>query len=371
MAVFAATLGLVFGLPTASADSASPTPTSQPDHWSASPVAASTLAQRPCAQVLFLGVRGSGEPEPFGSTIADFRDALRARSASTDVQQAWLDYPASSVSQMDLASVESALVEPGEPQATYYASVRAGVSQLVDVLDSSEQRCPDQRLALVGFSQGAEVVTRALAQHPQGAHLLAAVLLGNPGHFPGQNVQELDGTAGPRAFGVTAAFEHLRAAADPAHATNRQAQVQALVKALFAMYDGTVDTTALVQEMTTSGLGVHGLDAPHVYSVCTAGDLVCDAAQPLTRLLTGLSTISAERDRTAPLHEGYHGPALTHTLAAVAASMPAGPPPKSGAAVARGWFVVSSVIGLVVLGLVVVAHRTRRRPKRVQVSRKV
>lgn len=300
-------------------------PTPDPG-WSLAPTASSALPAGDCGQVLFVGVRGSGEAPPYGSTITDFRDAVARGAGGADVRQAYLDYPAAAIDAVDTRSLEDAIFDPTAAQNSYFASVAAGVGALSKLIASQAQACPNQRLLLAGFSQGAEVIVRTLALHPQGPKLLAAVLLGDPVHYPGQNSLELDGTARNRAFGLVTALNYLRGVADPLDNPTRADQVHSVVQAAVDMYQGTVDTARLTAMMASDHLSISGLDAPRVYSVCDTGDLVCDAAQPLARVLTTASTITSERDKARPIHLGYHGPAVRNTVAAVDAALSAIPP---------------------------------------------
>ena len=355
---------------------AAPTPpaAAAPDPgWSGTPTASSVLPAGDCAQVLFVGVRGSGEAPPYGSTITEFRDAVARGAGAPTVRQAYLDYPAAAIDAVDTRSLEDAIFDPTAAQNAYFTSVAEGVSALSHLIASQAQACPDQQLLLAGFSQGSEVIVRTLAQHPQGPRLLAAVLLGDPVHYPGQNSLELDGTAGNRAFGLVTALSYLRGVADPLDTPTRADQVHAVVQAAVDMYQGTVDTTRMTAMMAADKLAVSGLDAPHVYSVCDEGDLVCDAAQPLARVLTTASTITAERDRARPIHLGYHGAAVARTVAAVDAALraippeasspvPAAPPSPLGAWLPVG--IAGAAVGLVLLVLALhLGRRFRRRTR--------
>ena len=342
--------------------------------WSATPMSSSAL-HGDCAQVLFVGVRGSGEPAPYGPTIAEFRDALARRAGPATVRQAYLDYPATAIDAIDTQTVEQAILDPAAPRNSYFASVAAGVGALTRLIASQAQACPDQRLLLVGFSQGAEVVARTLASHPQGSRLLAAVLLGDPVHYPGQNVMELDGTARNRAFGLVTALMYLRSVAGPLDNPTRADQVHAVVQAAVDMYEGTLDTTRIATMMASDGLSISGTDAPRVYSVCDTGDLVCDAAKPLARILTTASTITEERNAARPIHLGYHGAAVANTVSAVddaLAALPSQPPPTTPVAApasADVWLPVGIAGATVTVVLLVLVLHLGRRVRRSRAAR--
>ncbi len=211
------------------------------------------------------------------------------------------------------------------------------------------------------------MVARTLAAHPQGPRLLAAVLLGDPVHYPGQNAMELDGTAGNRAFGLVTALMYLRSVARPIDNPSRADQVRAVVQAAVDMYQGTLDTTKIATMMAANGLSISGTDAPRVYSVCDAGDLVCDAAKPLARILTTASTITTERNKARPIHTGYHGAAVANTVAAVADALsriptqPAPTAPVASAGTTASWLPVGIAgLAVTIVLLAVVLHLRRR-----------
>ncbi|SER90689.1 Cutinase [Propionibacterium cyclohexanicum] len=305
--------------------------------WSANPVASSKAADQPCADLLFVGVRGSGEQPPYGTTLSAVEQQLATHTQQSrpdlSVRQVFLDYPATSLDQLNLSAVENmVLPNSSASPSAYTSSVDAGVSELERLAHSEAERCHDQKLLIAGFSQGAEVTTRALASGQLDANTTAVVLLGNPLHYDGQNVNELDGTAGNRAYGLVAALHFLRqqATADP-HAT-RQQQVQSLLTSLFSLYNGTVDNGTLNAAMKSAGADVPGVDAPMTWSVCMSGDTVCDSAEALSRLLTSTSTVQEEEDRARPLHSSYTPANLPKTLAAVEAKIDALPATATGSA---------------------------------------
>ena len=66
-----------------------------------------------------------------------------------------------------------------------------------------------------------------------------------------------------------------------------------------------------------------------MFSVCLSGDLVCDAAAGLWRVLSRESTLSQEYDRARPRHLGYTLPAVDASVAAILANGPLPSPPAS------------------------------------------
>ena len=295
------------------------------DGWSGAPVASSAAGAQDCAQVLLVGARGSGQEAPYGDTVDDVRAELASRVGGRRpdlrLAQVYLDYPAASLDDIDTASVENVVL--GDESATapaYVASVEAGVSELERLAAAEAQRCPDEKLLVVGYSQGAEVATRALGSGALDGNLLGAVLLGNPLHYDGQNVTELDGTASNRSYGLTAALYYLKAEL-AAGTGDRQAQVTRLIEVVVSMYNGTVDTTTLASAMTGIGASVPGGDAPRTWSVCTAGDPVCDSTDALARVFTSSSALEEEHSAGSANHDSYTPDALQNTLDAVAAEL--------------------------------------------------
>ena len=364
LATLLALLTMPLTLPTAQADAG----------WGTDPPAASQSATQGCAQVLFVGVRGSGEQPPYGATVTSVRDALAAAArADVRVRQVYLDYPAAQLETLDNASLERILLTPAGPDSSYFASVTAGVNLLTATIADSASRCPDERVLLVGFSQGAEVITRTLAAHPLGSRLLAAVLIGNPSHYDGQNVQELDGSAGNRAYGLSSALYLMRTQADASGSTDRTVQVTSLLRTTFAMVNGEVDSAALASAMKSNGSAISATDAPRVYSVCQAGDLVCDSATALTEVLAGQASIDQERSTAGAVHGSYAPTGMPKTLAAVTGAIaalphvaqPSPPAPLGQTPGQLPWLPigVGAVVALAVLGIMIPRGRHHRHPE--------
>lgn len=302
-----AAVGAVAGVP-APADAAT--------GWSSEPVDSSAADGQDCADFLFVGVRGSGEPSGYGPTITGVRDGLKKRWTSTgSVRQVWLDYPA--VPPQTLADVpfESLLFDQPFPATKYFDSAKVGAARLVEVMDDSLERCPREHLLLAGFSQGAQVITSALATTRPGARLTAAILLGNPSHYPGQNVRELEGSASASAIGMGAYLYRMRDIGRAA--PNRQTAVESMLQESFDLTENKVDQAAISAAMVANHAEIPPEAYASTYSVCRAGDMVCDSAQAMGQLLVQASTMRAEIDRTRPVHLGYTGAVIARTLDAV------------------------------------------------------
>ena len=81
--------------PTANSSGTGETGASAAPRWTGKPVPSTKASSQPCASLLFVGVRGSGEKAPYGTTVSKARDALAARwKGHGSVREVWLDYPA-------------------------------------------------------------------------------------------------------------------------------------------------------------------------------------------------------------------------------------------------------------------------------------
>ena len=171
-----------------------------------------------CAAIFFLGVRGSGEPpqshnpystdetQNIGAKVLDvlngFNDELDSwgstHGGAPTVEVLGLRYPA------DGANVLNMLTGP------FFYSFWAGVYQLEQSLATEEQLCPNQKIVLSGYSQGALVIHLALADLDLvGSPLIstdkiaAVVLVSDPAKLSnGDEVKT--GSASPSAPGIYA-----------------------------------------------------------------------------------------------------------------------------------------------------------------------
>lgn len=156
--------------------------------------AATGAPQRSCRPVFF-GVPGSAEgienPPPrvvpasvrradarrYGTTIALLKTKLTALAGPRLASATAIDYPAVPL---------TATLSPLDLLATLAASERHGVTALLTAIRrSSARRCADRPVLLAGYSQGAEVVIRAVRRltRTQQAHV-SVVLFGNPSYLP-------------------------------------------------------------------------------------------------------------------------------------------------------------------------------------------
>lgn len=282
------------------------------------PVVSSASGRQVCADFLFIGVRGSGEPAGFGPTVTGIRDALKKRwKRDGTVRQVYLDYPAVAPQTLGEMPFENLLFD--QPlKAKYFDSAGEGATALISVMDDSLRRCPREKVIVAGFSQGAQVITSALAATKPGSRLIAALLLGNPSHYPQQNVRELNGTASTNAIGLGAALTLLRKTG--AEHSSRQLAVEAMIQHTFDITEGKANPVETAAAMKAAGAEISPEHYPRTYSVCLAGDLVCDAGEPLGRMLVGSTQLTDEMNRTRPIHLNYNETTLKQTLDAMYAT---------------------------------------------------
>lgn len=146
---------------------------------------------------MFFGVAGSGQgvlnPAPtdvprgisaadaraYGTTVARLKGDLVDLAGRQLAQTAAVRYPA--VSWLNY-------VGPGGPTGDLDASERTGATHLVaQIRHSYADGCPLRPVLLAGYSQGAEVVIRAVNRlSPLEQRSVTVALLGNPSYEPGR-----------------------------------------------------------------------------------------------------------------------------------------------------------------------------------------
>lgn len=278
--------------------------------WDDHPTASRDLGDLPCRELLFVGVRGSAEQVPWGNTVNRAREGLAERLLDRSVNQVWLEYPAVDPHTLRTADLEGAVLEATPRASRYFASVDAGSAELTRVLGASARECPGQQVVVVGFSQGAQVITRALAGGADSSTLAGALLLGNPAHHPGQNVREVGGQLDTPAIGLAATLTYLRSRARPQEATTRRQAVHNLVSEVFALHRGEVSNSAIAATLEAGGDVIAPGEYSRVLSICSTGDVVCDAAPAMSRVLTSATGLEDEFATARPIHGGYAGEVL-------------------------------------------------------------
>jgi hypothetical protein len=163
-----------------------------------------------CAQdVIFIGVRESGAPAGFGdATILTVRALQQGLSGKRTVDAQWLDYPALSV---------PAIFQTWPPGADYLNSVQNGVDTLKAEISLITSHC-NSWVAVAGYSQGALVIRRALAELPtsQTRRVAGIALFGDPArHDAGDGLDHFGGAQGSGRNGIYETTTGQRVAASP------------------------------------------------------------------------------------------------------------------------------------------------------------
>lgn len=111
-----------------------------------------------CAPAKLIGVRGSGDetdPRQLGVLVGPLYDGLAARLPQPSLLAYYgLPYPASAIAGVTLAAFND----------TYLASKNTGRDQLRRYLRTETAVCPREKLVIVGYSQGAQVVADAFSK---------------------------------------------------------------------------------------------------------------------------------------------------------------------------------------------------------------
>ncbi|OBJ98588.1 cutinase [Mycolicibacterium fortuitum] len=120
-----------------------------------------TATAAPCPDVEVVFARGTNEPPGLGSVGGPFVEDLRARVSPRTVDATPVDYPANN---------------------DFHNSTPAGTDAARSLIESFAASCPNTKMVLGGYSQGAAVIEQATsAASPQTAeHVAATALFGTP-----------------------------------------------------------------------------------------------------------------------------------------------------------------------------------------------
>jgi cutinase len=124
-------------------------------------VAIPSAAAEPCPDVELVFARGTGEAPGVGAIGQPFVDSLRAQSGAKSLGVYAVNYPAT---------------------ADFANSIANGANDASDHVQSAAANCPNTKVVLGGFSQGASVVDTITQTMPPAIadHVAAVVVFGNP-----------------------------------------------------------------------------------------------------------------------------------------------------------------------------------------------
>ena len=131
-----------------------------------------TVPSGDCPDLFVIGARGSGQIG-YGQQVGDVVQGIvtDAERNGLTVDDVPLDYPA-----ISLADSFGLALFTGE----YNRSVDTGVDALSTRLDEIRTTCPSTRVALVGYSQGAQVIKQSMLGRPPIDRIQSVILLGDP-----------------------------------------------------------------------------------------------------------------------------------------------------------------------------------------------
>src|SRR5215469_8488001 len=167
---------------------------------------ATAAASSGCADVWYIGARGSGEPaqgfDGMGAAVDHMYSVISADLASKDLQVSPLadSYSADSVNELlpnaevkrDLQAKNYAAAAAAYVRTSvdpYLASIQQGIAGAEKAVHTVLAECPKARIVMAGYSQGAIAIHDAevyLAANRRGefSHIAGTLLLGDPDRVP-------------------------------------------------------------------------------------------------------------------------------------------------------------------------------------------
>ncbi len=138
----------------------------------------SAIQAESCPDVRIVFARGSGGERWVDQNYLNFKETIESKLATTSLSYDFvdLDYPAVAVGLDSIDVTIGAYVGGGEAY-TFGKSVKTGSRNLIDMVNGAS--CPNTRYVLGGYSQGAMVISRSLAQlNPE--RIIYAATFGDP-----------------------------------------------------------------------------------------------------------------------------------------------------------------------------------------------
>ncbi|MCU1676189.1 MAG: cutinase [Frankiales bacterium] len=153
-----------------------------------------------CADVFFLGARGSGQPQTGLGSYNGLGPQVNA--ARTELERVLATHR--TVAAKPVVFAAASVVELKRP-SVYFDGLDIGVGNALQILRARATTCPDERIVLAGYSQGAMVMHRLafeLSQDPAIFQRVDGVLLLADGdRVPKDNVHTY-GSASPASTGI-------------------------------------------------------------------------------------------------------------------------------------------------------------------------
>jgi len=264
--------------------------------WTA-PTSSARAIGATCADVLFIGARGSGEEltdvdgrlveDGYGRVVRILRDGAEgAYVGAGTVRQYTLDYSAVAIGSLATdfaASIASFARLHGPVVSAFLESADSGAAKLRAILEDSHQRCPKERWVLAGYSQGALTIHSALIGLDAPEQLAAAVLVADPAR------DSTNADAAPSVFHGSPVIGG-QGVVSLAHESG--------VLAMTAPLD-------IYEELGAMPQGVRS----KVIEVCNEGDVVCDTSRtlPVADLLVNPAAWSEDLVSRAYKVHGHYG----------------------------------------------------------------
>jgi hypothetical protein len=179
-----------------------------------------------CAPLAFVGARGSGQASGYGDEVGHVFDAMNENLPDGTLDGEAIDaprYPAEPVEDLIPTKRELALMAVKNPRGMkdylangygkYMDSIAAGANAVYNELVDRAAKCPRQQFVVVGYSQGAMVIHRAVIRlHDDRkfgvmGQIEALVLVGDGDRVPDFRATVLHHGDRPTGEGIAAVFE--------------------------------------------------------------------------------------------------------------------------------------------------------------------
>lgn len=242
-------------------------------------------AAQACGDYHFIGAAGSGQRDGAGLTTNGGMGGV--------VYQSYLQLQADLAASGRTISAE-AVQYPAAPVPldggvggwmNFMDSVKAGTEATAEQYTAFTEKCPDTKVVLAGYSQGAMVIHRNLEDLAEDPHVAAALLVADGDRLPGDTTVDLGSTATGVSAGKGIAQEHSFLASAPTSTLPVEIGARTVsvcdVGDPVCDYDPEVTTDAL----SPAALAIHTSYAPtasggHAWVTPLYGLVMSDAPSP-------------------------------------------------------------------------------------------